>query len=85
MQDVERMDQLGYLMEFTCTKDDWKFASTDSGVLCAMMVSLHMTSLILMLEEWCVDNWESQKIVSSTCTLTTNHSCIGGSKGVNVQ
>ena len=36
------------------------------GALCAMMDLLTMTDLILMLQEWCADNWEFLKTVSNS-------------------
>ena len=33
------------------------------GALCVMMDLLTMLDLILMLQEWCADNWDFQKMV----------------------
>ena len=42
----------------------WKFVSVICGVLCATMDLLTMMDLILMLQEWCADNWDYRKMVS---------------------
>lgn len=45
-------------------RDGLRSVSMDCGALCAIMDQVEVMDLILMLQKWCVDNWEYQTMVS---------------------